>query len=112
MQKNEIGEFLDDLFWRMKMQLGGVIESRWFYTADGCPGCGKAIKGMKWKGKDALSINTFIYREQKVLIGYLLCGKCARYVHKASETDQNTKTELHETIEKNLKQDFLKKTGH
>jgi len=112
MEKNEIIELLDQMFWQYKMQLGEALKSRWFYDGDGCPGCGRAIKGMKWKGKDALSVNTFIYRDHGVLIAYLLCGKCAKAIFKAAEKDPNAPTEIHTEIEKNLKQGFIKKLGH
>ncbi len=112
MSKNEIIELLDKMYWQIKMQLGPALKSRWFHGSDNCPGCGRPIKGMKWKGKNAVSVNTFIYREQGVLIGYLLCGKCARYIFKESEKDPIGQTDVHVQIEKTLKQAYLKQLGH
>jgi hypothetical protein len=83
-----------------------------FHDGEGCPGCGKPIKGMKFKGKNALSLNAFIYRDHGVLIAYMLCGKCARYIFRESEKDPLTQTPLHDQIEKNLKQAFLRHGGH
>ena len=107
MSKKEIANLLEPLFRQAQMQFGSAIKSKWFHDGDGCPGCGREIDGMKFKGKNAVSLNAFIFREHGVLIAYLLCGKCARQVIKASET-----TPLHLKIEGNLKRAFLKHLGH
>ena len=112
MSKSEIFDLLDQLFRQTQMRLGSAVKARWFHDEDGCPGCGKKIKAMKFKGHDALSLNVFIYREHAVLIGYLLCGKCARYVLKESERDPFEQTPLHTEIERNLKSAFVKHLGH
>jgi hypothetical protein len=112
MSNNEISEMLDQLFHQAQMRFGTAVKSRWFYDGDGCPGCGREVKAMKFKGKNALSLNAFIFREHGVLVGYLLCGKCAKYVLKESEKDPYGQTELHTEIEKNLKQAFVKRLGH
>lgn len=107
MSNNEIFETLELLFRQAQMRYGSAVRSRWFHDGDGCPGCGREVKGMKYKGKDALSLNAFIYREHGVLIGYLLCGKCAKQVIKAT-----SQTPLHTEIEKTLKSAFVKHLGH
>ena len=112
MTNKEIFELLDGLYVQAKLQFGTAIRSRWLYDGDGCPGCGSVIKGMKWKKKNALSINAFIYREHGVLIAYLLCGKCAKYIFKESEKNPNEQTPLHNEIEKNLKSGFVRHLGH
>ncbi len=112
MDKDEIFELIDQLYAQAKMQFGNAIKSRWFYDRDGCPGCGRKIKEMKWKGQKALSLNAFIYREHGVLIAYLLCGKCAKHIFERSEVDPNAPTEVHGEIEKNLKNAFVKHLGH
>src|SRR4051794_30162030 len=112
MPNKEISEVLEQLFRQAKMQFGNVIKSRWFYDGDGCPGCGKKIDAVKWKKKKALSLNAFIYRDHGVLIAYLLCGKCANYIFQEAEKKPYSKTELHNEIEKNLKQGFLRHLGH
>ncbi len=112
MSKNEIAEMMDQLFFQSQIRFGSAVKSRWFYDGDACPGCGKEVKAMKYKGKDALSLNAFIFREHGVLIGYLLCGKCAKYIFKQSEKDPHSQTDLHVEIEKNLKQAFVKNLGH
>jgi hypothetical protein len=111
MSNNEIISFFEDLYHRLKMQSGGLIRSRWFHTEEDCPGCGKKLTTMKVKGKNALSLNTFIFREHGVLIGYLLCGKCAKEVHK-KENAGIDKLPIHDAIEKTLKTSYLKKSGH
>ncbi|HVF47895.1 MAG TPA: hypothetical protein VNA17_10050 [Pyrinomonadaceae bacterium] len=112
MPNKEISDLMDQLFRQAQMQFGRAVKLRWFYDGEGCPGCGKPIKGMKFKGKNALSLNAFIYRDHGVLIAYMLCGKCARYIFRESEKDPLSQTPLHDEIEKNLKQAFLRHLGH
>jgi hypothetical protein len=107
MHKNEIAELLEQLFIQSKIRFGTAVKSRWFHDGDDCPGCGREIDAVKYKGKDAVSLNVFIYREHGVLIGYLLCGKCGKKVIKATSD-----TPLHAVIEKNLKQAYLRRLGH
>lgn len=112
MSNKEISNLLEQLFRQAQMQFGSAVKSRWFHDGDGCPGCGREVKGMKFKGKNALSLNAFIFREHGVLIAYLLCGKCARHIFKEAEKNPFSQTALHTKIEKNLKQAFLKHLGH
>ena len=113
MADKEITDMLDLLFSQSQMQFGSAIKSRWFYDGEGCPGCGRKIDAMKFKGKRAMSLNAFIFRDHWVLIAYLLCGKCGRRVLQESEKDPFAKTTpLHSEIEKNLKQAFVKHLGH
>jgi hypothetical protein len=112
MSKKEIEEMLDQLFIQSQIRFGSAVKSRWMYDGDNCPGCGREVKTMKYKGKDSVSLNAFIYREHGVLIAYLLCGKCAKYIFKESEKDPHSQTELHDQIEKNLKQAFVRHLGH
>ncbi len=112
MKNNEIFELMEQLFIQAKMRFGNAVRGRWFYDRDGCPGCGKKVKAMKWKGENALSLNAYIFREHGVLIGYLLCGKCARDVFKLAETHPTGTTELHSKIEENLKKAFVSHLGH
>lgn len=95
------------MYAQAQMRFGTVVKGRWFYDADDCPGCRKKVGGMKFKGKDAMSLNSFIYREHGVLMIYLLCGKCGNKVMKATAN-----TPLHVEIEKNLKERFIKQLGH
>jgi hypothetical protein len=112
MPKNEIHELLEQLFRQAKMQFGPAVKSRWLYDRDGCPGCGREIDAFKFKKKKSLSLNAFIYREHGVLIAYLLCGKCANYILKESQTNPFGQTELHNEIEKNLKAAYVRHLGH
>ena len=109
----EIDDLLEQLFRQAQMQFGSAIKSRWFHDGDGCPGCGRKISEMKWKGKKALSLNAFIYREHGVLIAYLLCGKCANHIFRDAEKNPGVgQLPLHSEIEKNLKQAYLRHQGH
>ncbi len=104
---------LELIFRQAQMQFGSAVKSRWLHDGNGCPGCGSKIDSFKFKKKDSVSLNAFIYREHGVLIAYLLCGKCARRIIRESETNPLAKTTpLHTGIEKNLKQAFLKHLGH
>lgn len=112
MSDKEVGDLLEQLFRQAQRQFGDSIRGRWLHDGDGCPGCGREIDAMKFKGRDTLSINAFIFREHGVLIAYLLCGKCAKYIHKKAKKDQYAPTPLHAKIEMNLKQAFVKHLGH
>lgn len=58
---------------------------------------------IKHKGRDALSINTFIYRPRGMLIGYFLCSRCAKQIFEAVGRDPGIRTTpLHDVIERNL----------
>jgi len=113
MSKNEISELLDQLFRQAQMQFGSAVKSRWLHDGDNCPGCGREIDTFKFKKKkNMLSLNAFIYREHGVLIAYLLCGKCAKYIFEESKTNPYSQTPLHTEIEKNLKKAFVAHLGH
>lgn len=112
MPDKEVSEMLEMLFRQSKMQFGSAIKSRWMHDGDGCPGCGREIDAVKIKKKKAISLNAFIFREHGVLIAYLLCGKCAKYIIDISKTNHYGPTPLHAEIEKNLKQAFIKHLGH
>ncbi len=112
MSNNPIDELMDAMFRAAKMQFGPAGRSMWMHRETECPGCSGKMKPMRSKGKDLLSLNTFFFREQGVIIAYMLCGKCAKQAIKLNETTHPGSTPLHQEIEKNLKSTFLKKTGH
>jgi hypothetical protein len=93
---------LAQMFQQAQAQFGDAVKSHWFNSSDFCPGCGMEVDAMKYKGKDALSLNAFIYRERGVLIGYLLCGRCAGKIMRDAEKNPYKETALHAKIEKNL----------
>ena len=112
MAKNGISEILDTLYLQAKIKFGSALKGRWFYDGDDCPGCRGKINVMKYKKKNALSVNVFFYRDHGVLIAYILCNKCANHIFKESETNPYGQLPIHDEIEKNLKQGFLKHLGH
>jgi hypothetical protein len=112
MANNEAEELLELLFRQSQMQFGSAIKSRWMHDGDGCPGCGREIDATKYKGKDTLSINAFIFREHGVLIAYFLCGRCAKKILNTSQANASGTTDLHVEIEKTLKKAFLRHLGH
>lgn len=85
-----------------KKQFGNVVKGFWFYDGDPCPGCGFPIDVLQYKGQDALSLNTFIYRPAGMLIGYFLCSLCAQQIFQAAERNPGVQIPLHGVIERNL----------
>jgi hypothetical protein len=96
-------EMLSIMFAQAKAEFGDTIKSFWFYEGDLCPGClAQPVDAMKIKGKDALSLNAFIYRPRGVLIGYCLCQTCAAYIFDEAQKNPYKQTPLHAAIEQNL----------
>jgi len=96
-------ELLNTLYTRAKAQFGDSVKSFWFYDGDLCPACmARPIGAIKFKGRDALAINAFIYRERGVLIGYFLCETCAKFIFKEAQKNPYKQTPLHADIERNL----------
>jgi hypothetical protein len=107
--KASADSLLSAMFMQAKAQFGDAIKSFWFYTGDLCPGClARPIDAMKIKGKDALSLNAFIYRPRGVLIGYFLCETCAKFIFKEAEKNPQKQTPLHTDIERNLSEAYQK----
>ncbi|WP_423224351.1 hypothetical protein [Candidatus Amarolinea aalborgensis] len=102
---------LAKMFAIAKAQFGSAVKSQWFYVGDGCPGCGRAVGAVKYKGEDTLSLNAFIYRPRGVLIGYLLCERCARQMLAAGQRKPAVQTPLHATIEQTLIQAYQRYLG-
>lgn len=101
--KTAADDLLNTLFTQAKAQFGDAVKSFWFYESDLCPGCmARPIGRIKFKGKDALAINAFIFRERGVLIGYFLCESCAKFIFKEAQKNPYKQTPLHADIERNL----------
>jgi len=99
-ESNIVTGLLGELYTRAKAQFGDAVQSFWFYDGDRCPACTtRPIGVINYKGKEALSLNAFIYRERGVLIGYLLCSLCAQRIFATSKKHQ---TRLHDNIEQSL----------
>lgn len=101
-------ELLAQMFRQAKAQFGRAVKSYWFNGDEACPGCGGQVDAVRLKGKDSLSLNAFIYRERGVLIGYLLCGRCAKKIFRAAKKNPYQQIPLHDTIEANLVQAYKK----
>lgn len=91
-----------EMFARAQAQFGNAVKGYWFHDGAGCPACGRNIDALRYKGGDALSLNAFIYRKRGVLIGYLLCGRCARQVFRRARRRPGQETEQHAAIEETL----------
>lgn len=90
------------LFARSKAQFGNAIKSFWFYDGDSCPACQGEIDTARIKGQEVISLNAFIYRKRGVLIGYILCGRCAGQIFLSAEQRPGRPTPLHLVIEGTL----------
>ena len=112
MRDDEFSDVLERLYRQAKAQFGTAIRSRWMYDQDDCPGCGGKIDMLKIKKQSTISLNAFIFRVHGVLIAYLLCSKCAKYIFKKAKKDPTGTTPLHLKIEEVLKNAFLKQLGH
>ena len=102
-KSTSVDELLHKMFTQAKVQFGDAVKAFWFYDGDLCPACTqRPIGAVKYKGKDALSLNAFIYREHGVLIGYFLCATCARQIFRSAQMNPYHQTPLHAEIERNL----------
>jgi hypothetical protein len=101
-EEEQVEALVAKMFALARRQVGKAVSSYWLYDGDPCPGCGFPVDAMEWKGGDALSLNAFIYRPRGVLIGYLLCGRCAEQIFRAAEKNPGVQTPLHSVIEANL----------
>ena len=97
-----INDVLAELFLQARAQFGDVVKSYWFNDSGICPGCSRQVGMIKYKGKDALSLNAFIYRERSVLIGYFLCTRCAKDVFRTAKQTPGQQGARHSAIEANL----------
>ncbi len=90
------------MFAQLHAQVGKALKGYWFHRSELCPSCGRKAGPMRYQGKDALSINAYIYRRRGILIGYLLCGRCANAVHQAAKQRPGVQTARHGDIETTL----------
>jgi len=97
---------LAKMFTLARAQFGDAVKGQWLYDGEACPGCGREIDAVKWKGQEAMSLNAFIHRKPGVLIGYLLCGRCGEEVMRAGQSPLKRPTPLHTTIEQTLIQAY------
>ena len=111
---HEIHEMFEMIFRQARMQFGDAMKSKWIYDGGDCPGCRKELSTMKYKKQQALSLNSFIYRDYGVVIAYLLCGKCAHFIFRDEEKNPGSMKEtlLHGRIEATLKVAYAKGLGH
>jgi hypothetical protein len=101
--KTAVDKMLFVMYQRAKAQFGNAIQSFWFHDSDICPCCNlRPVGEIRYKGEKAVSLNTFIYRQRGVLIGYFLCETCAKQILKDAQKHPYTQTSFHTAIEKNL----------
>jgi hypothetical protein len=80
-----------------RARYGHLFTTSWIYQDDLCPCCGK--RPVETSAAPLVSLNTFLYNEQAVLIGYRLCRVCAVDLIEAS---RKRKALLHQQIERCL----------
>jgi hypothetical protein len=98
-----VEQLLEAMFIQARAQFGEAIKGYWFHESELCPGCSvHPIGEIKYKGKDAISLNAFIYRARGILIGYFLCETCALYIFESAQRNPYQQTPLHAEIERNL----------
>lgn len=106
MNQSDAHAMLDQLFFQAHLQFGNAVKGRWFYDDPRCPGCQRKVSKMRYKGKDAISLNAYIYRKRGILIGYMLCNRCANMVQRAAERNPGVQLGLHRGIEDTLGQAY------
>jgi hypothetical protein len=100
--EDPLAEMLEQLYSEWKVRYGSVIKGRWLYDGDTCPGCQRKIDTVEIKGAETLSLNAFFYRPRGVLIGYMLCRRCAKEIFRPENKDSYTLISLHGKIEEHL----------
>ena len=109
MQPNEnVDDILAFMFLQAQKQFGKAVKSYWFHEENNCPSCGRTIDSWRHKKRQAISLNAYIFRKRGVLIGYFLCSKCARQIHREAKINPGIQTARHAAIEKNLETAYLK----
>ncbi|MEW5828750.1 MAG: hypothetical protein AB1846_07655 [Chloroflexota bacterium] len=104
---NAAEDVLKLMYAQGKAQFGNAMKGFWLHDGDLCPACLQNTIGMvNFKGKEALSINGFIYRERGILIGYFLCEICTLFIHEQAQKHPYQETPLHKKIETNLKEAY------
>ena len=88
------------------MQFANAIQGYWFYESQRCPGCRHSVDAGKQGRSQTVSLNAFIYRERGVLIGCLLCTRCAHKIMRAAQKQPGVQTPLHGRIEQTLIQAY------
>jgi hypothetical protein len=89
-----------------RMQFGNAIKGHWFHESQRCPGCRRPVDAGQDGGTQTLTLNAFIYRERGVLIGYLLCTRCAHKIKRVAQKRPGIQMPLHGQIERTLTQAF------
>jgi hypothetical protein len=100
--EDQIEQAMIQMFAQMRTRFGRAVKGHWFYDSEACPGCGRKVSPMRHKGKDALSLNAYIYRKRGILIGYILCGRCATEIHRAARRNPGVQIAVHDIIETTL----------
>jgi len=103
----QVEQSMAQFFLQSKAQFGSAVKSFWFYGSESCPGCRKKANLFKHKGKESISLNAFIYRKRGVLIGYILCGRCATAILRDANRNPGQETARHAAIELNLINAYL-----
>ena len=101
-KEHDIDNMMAQLLLQYEEQYGNTIKSYWFHESDFCPSCGRKVDFFKVKRGQAISLNGFLYRQRNVLLGYFLCGRCAKRIHQDARLYPGVETEQHAKIELTL----------
>lgn len=83
-----------------RAQYGHLFQTHWMYNDEWCPCCARRkIEVWNRSVNPTLSLNTFLYNEEHVLIGYRLCRVCALDL---VQTSKRRKGLMHQRIERCL----------
>ncbi len=107
MNEEEIDATLMQFFAQARAQFGDAVKAYWFNDSEKCPACLRTVDTFKMKGHDRISLNGYIFRKKGILIGYFLCGRCAKRIFKDAKQNPYQQTEVHEHIEANLEKAYL-----
>ncbi len=100
--EEQIEQAMIEMFARTHAHFGKAVKGYWFFEAETCPGCGRRVDVMQYKGGEAVSLNAYIYRKRGILIGYQLCNRCANEIHRAAQKQPGVQIPRHDIIEKAL----------
>lgn len=104
---DDIDAVLQQFFMQAHAQFGDAIKGYWFNESGQCPACLRAVEKFKMKGKDMMSLNAYIFRRKGILIGYFLCGHCAKRIFNDAQRNPGQQTAVHGRIEANLEKAYL-----
>lgn len=101
---SNIKQAVDALLSNAQEMYGDAWDNFWMCEEEICPCCKKRkVEAFKSGEEFLVSLNSYIYRDFRVLIGYLLCGQCIADLFKPGARQKI----MYSRIEDNLKKAYL-----